>query len=163
MCCIRVYKRKLQKANNCCHIVFQFVGGSFGVSCGQAIFNNGIIKVPTLAQHAVPEQVLSVGAYDLHGAFSGGQLMGVIRAYVVCLKHAWIMSVVPSGVTFILAFCGEWINIKANALPPGSNASDADEKQKVDSPASSTDSGGVTARIPKLDAGADGRDFYHRL
>ncbi|THC93732.1 hypothetical protein EYZ11_006772 [Aspergillus tanneri] len=99
-------------------LFFQFVGGSFGTSCAQAIFNNGLLKsLPRLAPDVSPESVQSTGAYDLRGVFSGDQLLGVLQAYMVGLKHAWIMSIVLSGATLILAFCGEWINIKPKALP----------------------------------------------
>ncbi|EAW11909.1 MDR family MFS transporter [Aspergillus clavatus NRRL 1] len=111
-------------------LFFQFVGGSFGTSCAQAIFNNGLLEsLPRLAPDVSPQLVLSTGAYNLRGVFSGDQLLGVLQAYMVGLKHAWIMSIVLWGVTLILAFCGEWINIKPKAPPAASQPS------KNDSPA----------------------------
>lgn len=130
MCCIRVYKRKLQKTNNCCHVVFQFVGGSFGVSCAQAIFNNGIIKSSHSRATCSTRTGPKCRAYDLHGAFSGDQAFdpgGRALALILILSPQKAkIKVTPGGTTLMTQAC----------LRPTTYAriTPMDEKQKDDSP-----------------------------
>ncbi|KAJ6443725.1 Major facilitator superfamily transporter [Purpureocillium lavendulum] len=90
-------------------LFFQFIGGTFGISMAQAIFNNGLIKsLPDLAPGVPVAEVLSVGAYDLKQVFSGDTLLGVLRAYMAGLHNAWIMSIAGAAVAVFLPLIGAY-------------------------------------------------------
>lgn len=100
-------------------IVFQFVAGAIGVSSAQSIFNNRlIVNLPVYAPDVIVDQVLAVGAYDLRGAFTGAQLLGVLHCYMIGLRGAWAFSVALSGMAVLISFLAEWKSIKQKTLPP---------------------------------------------
>ena len=83
------------------------------------MFDNRMLQsLPRYAPGVTSAQVLAVGASDLAGSFQGAQLLGVKQAYLVGLRAAWALSIALSGVTFVVAFLGEWKSFKP-AGPPG--------------------------------------------
>jgi MFS transporter, DHA2 family, glioxin efflux transporter len=103
--------------------VFQFIAGAIGVSSAQSIFNNRLIaNLPIYAPAVTVEHVLSVGAYDLQGAFTDAQLPGVLRCYMISLRGAWAFSIALSGMTFPISFQAEWKSIEPKKITPPANA-----------------------------------------
>lgn len=49
-----------------------------------------------------------MGAYDLQKRFSGAELLGVRRSYIVGLRGAWAMGIALFGVAFLAAFLPKW-------------------------------------------------------
>jgi hypothetical protein len=83
-----------------------------GVSIAQSIFNNRLItSLPLVAPEVDIRQVLAAGATGLHDAFKPEQLSGVLQAYMLGLKAAWVWSIVLGGMAFICSFFVEWRSI----------------------------------------------------
>lgn len=100
-------------------LFFQFLGGTLGIGIAQAIFNNGLIdSLPEFVPNVSPIEVLSVGAYNLQNVFSGETLLGVLRAYMVGLHNAWIMSIAGAAVAVFLPLFGSFM--KLPKTPPKS-------------------------------------------
>ena len=88
-------------------LFFQFLGTAIGVSTAQSIFNNRLLH---MTKHIDGAELLSVGAYNLRGSFRHRQqqLDEIMRAYVASLRGAWVISVVLSGLGFVVAFLLPW-------------------------------------------------------
>jgi hypothetical protein len=90
-----------------------------GVSIAQSIFNNRLsASLPIVAPDVDIGQVLAAGATGLKDAFSHAQLSGVLRAYMIGLKAAWVWSIALGGMAFIVSFFVEWRSIKQKDPPP---------------------------------------------
>ncbi|AEO53703.1 hypothetical protein MYCTH_2131761 [Thermothelomyces thermophilus ATCC 42464] len=94
-------------------LFFQFIGGTPGVGMAQSILNNGLIRsFPQFAPGVTTAEVLSVGAYyDLQTVFSGDKLLGVLRAYVAGLHHAWILSIAGAAVPVCFPLIGAFVKL----------------------------------------------------
>ncbi|KXX83200.1 putative HC-toxin efflux carrier TOXA [Madurella mycetomatis] len=100
-------------------LFFQFIGGTLGIGIAQAIFNNGLINsLPEFVPNVTTMEVLSVGAYNLQNVFTGETLLGVLRAYMVGLHNAWIMSIAGAAVAVFLPLLGSFM--KLPKTPPKS-------------------------------------------
>lgn len=98
-------------------LFFQFIGGTFGISMAQSIFNNGLIRrLPELAPGVATTEVLSVGAYDLQEVFAGETLLGVLNAYMAGLRHERTMSIAGATVAVFLPLIGADVKLPKN--PP---------------------------------------------
>jgi len=96
-----------------CVLFFQMLGGAIGVSVAQNIFDNRLVQsLPKLAPNVSVQTVLNVGAYGLQRNFSGDQLEGILKSYMVGLKAAWALSIAMFGVACIVALIGERKSIK---------------------------------------------------
>lgn len=103
--------------------IFQFVGGAFGTSVAQSIFNNRLLaNLPLYAPDVSPQKVIDVGASGLRAAFATEELMGVLRSYMVGLKNAWALSIAFSGLMFLISFCAEWKSLKTLSPAPAAGA-----------------------------------------
>lgn len=88
----------IQSAANVKAIVFQTLGGAFSTSAAQSAFVNRLLTtLPKTAPGVNPGQVLITGASDLQTVFPPDVLPGVLRAYMVGIKAAFIVAI---------AFCG---------------------------------------------------------
>ncbi|KAI0438615.1 putative gliotoxin efflux pump [Xylaria telfairii] len=109
-------------------LVIQFYSASLTISAAAAITNNLLLqKVALYAPETTPEQVLSVGPYELSAYFSGDTLLGIRKAYVDGLRGAWALSIALLGVAFLCAFLAKW---PGNLTPPPEDSvAAADEKK----------------------------------
>lgn len=113
-CCYRLECPSNQHSANQT-LVWQFIGGTIGVSAAQNIMNNIIISsLPTGNPNVTPAKVLGVGANDLRGAFPNPvDLNAVVSAYVRGLEAAWIWGIALSGLAFIVSLGAEWKSVRA--------------------------------------------------
>ncbi|KAI0404771.1 putative gliotoxin efflux pump [Xylaria palmicola] len=111
-------------------LVIQFYSASLTISAATAITNNLLLqKVALYAPETTPEQVLSVGPYELSAYFSGDTLLGIRKAYVDGLRGAWALSIALLGVAFLCAFLAKW---PGNLTPPPEDSmAAADEKKQL--------------------------------
>lgn len=95
--------------------VFQFVGGTVGVSAANNIMTNVIISsLPKDNPNLSPAAVLAAGSTGLLQAFPNvDDLNMVINAYMRGLKAAWIWSIALSGLAFVISFGAEWKSVRA--------------------------------------------------
>lgn len=109
--------------------VFQFLGGTLGISAAQNIMNNVIVKsLPTDNPNITPAAVLAAGFASVQDTFPDpGDFDIVINAYMKGLRAAWIWSIVTAGLAFLVAFCAEWKSVKQ-----------ADVKQRNEAKATTT-------------------------
>jgi len=92
---------------------FQLVAGAICVSASQTLLNNRLISaLADLAPNITPEQVFAVGATEIRDVFQGGDLVAVLKSYMVGLKDSWLFATVLAAITFLLAFAGEWKSVK---------------------------------------------------
>lgn len=100
-------------------LFFQLVAGAIWVSASQTLLNNRmIIALKGLAPNLSPESVLAVGATDIRSVFHGADLDHVLQAYMIGLKDSWALAVALAGVTFLIAFAGEWRSLKGVKASP---------------------------------------------
>jgi hypothetical protein len=93
-------------------LFFQFIGGTFGISIAQSLLNNSLIRsLPALAPGVTTAEVLAVGAYDLQNVFSGDNLVGVLKAYMIGLHNAWIMSIAGAAFAVFLPLFGAYVRL----------------------------------------------------
>lgn len=79
-------------------LVFQTIGGAFSTSAAQSAFVNRLLAtLPKTAPSVNPALVIITGASDLQKVFSPDVLPGVLQAYMVGIKAAFIVAI---------AFCG---------------------------------------------------------
>lgn len=79
-------------------LVFQTLGGAFSTSAAQSAFVNRLLAtLPKTAPSVNPGLVLITGASDLQKVFLPDVLPGVLQAYMVGIKAAFIVAI---------AFCG---------------------------------------------------------
>jgi hypothetical protein len=89
-----------------------------GVSIAQSIFSNSlIVSLPLVAPDVNTGQVLAAGATGLHDVFKPEQLSGVLQAYMLGLKAAWVWSIALGGMAFICSFFVEWRSIAQTKSP----------------------------------------------
>lgn len=102
---------------NAIAIFFNSLGGAIAISIAQNIFSNGLasnlaLKAPTVD----PAVVISAGATYLRGAVSEAQLPGVLEAYMVALKQAFVISIAVGGIAMVCACFVEWKNVKGKKI-----------------------------------------------
>uniref|UniRef100_A0A093V816 Putative HC-toxin efflux carrier TOXA n=1 Tax=Talaromyces marneffei PM1 TaxID=1077442 RepID=A0A093V816_TALMA len=79
-------------------LFFQTVGGAFSTSAAQSAFVNRLLAtLPKTAPSVDPGLVLITGASDLQNVFQPDVLPGVLLAYMVGIKTAFVVAI---------AFCG---------------------------------------------------------
>lgn len=90
-------------------IVFQFIGGTVGVSAATNIMNNVLLSsLPTDNPNISASAVLTAGSAGLAKIFpNAADLKIVVNAYMKGLKAAWIWSVALAGVSFLVALAAE--------------------------------------------------------
>ncbi|OBT38623.1 hypothetical protein VE00_10793 [Pseudogymnoascus sp. WSF 3629] len=105
-------------------LFFQIIGGSFCVSAAQAAFANTMLRtLATTAPGVDPEQVLNMGATQLHEVFSPEQIPGILDAYMAGLKVVFALAIALVGLSFVFTLVPKW-----NHLRPGQGK----EKKKTD-------------------------------
>ncbi|KAK6062425.1 major facilitator superfamily transporter [Seiridium cupressi] len=90
-------------------LITQFYTASLVLAASSAITNNLLVKnIPIYAPAVNPEDVFSVGAFNLQSHFSGVDLYGIRQAYIVGLRGAWAMGIALFGVAFLTVFVVKW-------------------------------------------------------
>ncbi|EGX88301.1 MFS transporter, putative [Cordyceps militaris CM01] len=95
-------------------LLWQFVGGTIGVSAAQNILNNVLLKsLPVNSPNITAAKVLAAGTTSLHDAFPDpADFSTVVNAYMNGIRAAWIWGIILSGLAFLIAFGAEWRSIK---------------------------------------------------
>lgn len=95
-------------------VVFQTLGGAFGLAAAQSGFINRLIS--TLKQHAVhvdPAEVIATGSTQIRLVFSGKQLLAVIDAYMAGLRATFAVMAGCTGVAFLLSLTLSWKSLQS--------------------------------------------------
>ncbi|KAH8646216.1 major facilitator superfamily-domain-containing protein [Xylariales sp. PMI_506] len=90
-------------------LLFQTLGGAFGLAAAQSAFDNRMIN--TLASTAPGldvSLVLNTGATELRSVFDSAELEGVLLAYLAGLKVVWIVTVAAGGAALLVSLMGKW-------------------------------------------------------
>ncbi|KAI1390801.1 putative MFS transporter [Hypoxylon trugodes] len=97
-------------------LLWQFVGGTIGVSAAQNIMNNVILQsLPTDNPNLSPSAVLAAGSGDLRALFPDpDDLNIVVNAYMRGLKAAWIWSIALSSLAVVISLGAEWKSVRAD-------------------------------------------------
>lgn len=99
-------------------LFFQLIAGAICVSASQALLNNRFI---TALERAAPElspiEVLAVGATNIRNVYHGAQLEQILDAFMTGIKDSWAMSIGLAGITFLVAFAGEWRSMREPTSP----------------------------------------------
>ncbi|PMB74005.1 Efflux pump roqT [Beauveria bassiana] len=95
-------------------LLWQFVGGTIGVSAAQNILNNVLLKsLPVNSPNITAAKVLAAGTTSLHDAFlDPADLSTVVNAYMKGIRAGWIWGIILSGLAFLIAFGAEWRSIR---------------------------------------------------
>lgn len=98
--------------------MWQFFGGTIGVSAAQNILNNVLLKsLPSDNPNITAAKVLAAGTTSLRDAFPDpADLKIVVGAYMTGIRAAWIWGIILSGLAFVIAFAAEWKSIKVEDI-----------------------------------------------
>lgn len=104
---------------NAIAIFFNSLGGAIAISIAQNIFANGLkTQLPISAPDVDPETVIKAGATYLRKFVTAAQLPGVLKAYMVALQQAFVISIAVGGIAVICACFVEWKNVKGKKIVP---------------------------------------------
>lgn len=85
-------------------IFFQSVGFAIFVSVAQSIFTNELASnVPKYVPGIDVAKVISTGATELRKVFPADQIQGIIEAYMVGLKDAYVTAIALGGTAFLVS------------------------------------------------------------
>ncbi|KAL3420899.1 major facilitator superfamily transporter [Phlyctema vagabunda] len=102
---------------NAVAIFFNSLGGAISISVAQNIFSNGLKEnIPKYAPAASAELIVSAGATHLRDVVSPESLPGVLQAYMVALRNAFIIPIVVGGIGTICACFVEWKSVKGKKI-----------------------------------------------
>lgn len=94
-------------------LFFQLISGAICVSASHAVLSNRFITaLASLAPELDPREVLAAGGTNIRNVYHGAQLEHILDAFMTGIKDSWAMSIALAGVTFIVAFAGEWKSMK---------------------------------------------------
>ena len=93
--------------------------------------NNRLLDhLPTDHLGITPAKVVASGAANLRQFFPLREdLDGVVKAYMVGLKDAWLFSLAAAGMSLLLVFAAEWKSIKPEAVKARTTAKAASQTQ----------------------------------
>lgn len=118
-----VLPAKEMPTGNAIAIFFNSLGGAISISIAQNIFSNGLIKnVPKYAPNVDASVVINAGATYLRKDIPAADLPGVLQAYVVAIKNAFILPIAVGSIAAICACFVEWKSVKGKNLIPGGAA-----------------------------------------
>lgn len=104
---------------NAITIFFNSLGGAIAISIAQNIFSNGLkTNLPKYAPGVDPEAVIRAGATYLRGVVSEADLPGVLKAYMVALQQAFVISIAVGVIATACACWVEWKNVKGKKIVP---------------------------------------------
>jgi hypothetical protein len=93
------------------------LGGAIAISIAQNIFTNGLsANLPKTAPDVNPKVVINAGAAYLRKVISPADLPGVLAAYMVGLKQAFVISIACGGIATIAACFVEWKSVKGKKI-----------------------------------------------
>lgn len=112
-----VLGKKDMPSGNAIAIFFNSLGGAISISVAQNIFSNGLYSnIPKYAPDVVPAIIVNAGATHLRDVVTAVQLPGVLEAYMVALKNAFIVPIVVGGIATICACFVEWKSVKGKKI-----------------------------------------------
>ena len=86
--------------------VFQMTGGAVCISAGQSAFINRLLYyLKSIAPGIDAARIVTIGASDLRGQVSSGDIDAVLQAYLGALKDTFALGVGFAG----CAFLASWI------------------------------------------------------
>lgn len=93
------------------------LGGAVAISVAQNIFTNGLsAELPKTAPDVKPSVVINAGAAYLRNVISPADLPGVLQAYMLGLKQAFVISIACGGIAVISACFVEWKSVKGKKI-----------------------------------------------
>lgn len=96
---------------------FQTLGGAIWVSAAQAAFvNRLLVSLPRLAPNVIPMEVIATGAGDLRKVFSSEDLPGILAAYSIGIRDAYLLICAIVGVSMLVAAAMPWKRIDPDAI-----------------------------------------------
>lgn len=114
-----VLDAKDMPTGNAIAIFFNSLGGAIAISIAQNIFANGLkTQLPISAPDVNPQIVITAGATYLRKFVTAAQLPGVLKAYMVALQQAFVISIAVGGIAVICACFVEWKNVKGKKIVP---------------------------------------------
>ncbi len=104
---------------NAIAIFFNSLGGAITISVAQNIFINGLVsKIPEYAPDVDPYIVFNAGATHIREVVPPQDLAGVLEAYMLSLRQAFIIPIVVGGIAVFLACGTESKSVKGKKLVP---------------------------------------------
>lgn len=114
-----VLNSKDMPTGNAIAIFFNSLGGAISISIAQNIFSNGLkTNLPKYAPDVSADTVINAGATYLRKVISVADLPNVLKAYMVALQDAYVISIAVGGIATIVACFVEWKNVKGKKLTP---------------------------------------------
>lgn len=90
-------------------VVFQTIGGAFGISAAQSAFINRIIStLAVTAPEISAEALIATGATQIRTMFSPEQVPLIVAAYMAGLKLAFAITLAFVGAAVLFTLCAKW-------------------------------------------------------
>jgi len=112
-----VLNAKDMPTGNAIAIFFNSLGGAIAISIAQNIFANGLSSnLPKDAPGVDPQVVIKAGAAYLRNVISKEDLPGVLLAYMVGLRQAFVISIAVGAIATLCGFGVEWKSVKGKKI-----------------------------------------------
>ncbi|KAI9754653.1 MAG: hypothetical protein M4579_004616 [Chaenotheca gracillima] len=118
-----VLNSKDMPTGNAIAIFFNSLGGAISISIAQNIFSNTLTQeIPKLTTGIDPATIIAAGATHVREVTPAAQLDGVLLAYDLAIKKAFILPIVVGGLALVASFFVEWKSVKGKKLLGGGAA-----------------------------------------
>ncbi|KAF2802191.1 MFS general substrate transporter [Mytilinidion resinicola] len=90
-------------------LLFQILGGAFGISIAQCAFNNTMIQNALSNLPGIDASLLlGTGATEIRKVFSAQEIDGIVDAYIAGLRVVWGLMVGFAGSAFVVGLMSHW-------------------------------------------------------
>ncbi|KAB8304591.1 hypothetical protein EYC80_003969 [Monilinia laxa] len=104
-------------------VMMNSISGGYFVTAAQSLFANSLLSsLASLAPTISPGLVISTGATELRGVFSGSDLLAVLASYMVGIKDVFAWSLAGAAFTAVLALV-----VPFKKMPPVEDAPSKDK------------------------------------
>ncbi|KAF2502206.1 major facilitator superfamily transporter [Lophium mytilinum] len=90
-------------------LLFQILGGAFGISIAQCAFNNTMIEHVISSLPGIdPSLILGTGATEIRTVFKAQEIFAIVSAYIAGLRVVWGLMVGFAGCAFFVGLMSHW-------------------------------------------------------
>ncbi|KAI9880358.1 MAG: hypothetical protein M1830_003969 [Pleopsidium flavum] len=112
-----VLSAKDMPTGNAIAIFFNSLGGAISISIAQNIFSNTLIQeIPEHTTGINPALIISAGATHVREVTPPDQLAGVLQAYDLAIRKAFILPIAVGAIAFLFSLLMEWKSVKGKKL-----------------------------------------------
>ncbi|CZR45113.1 uncharacterized protein FPRO_15712 [Fusarium proliferatum ET1] len=92
-------------------LLFQTIGGSFFLSASQSAFVNRLLSSLPPIEGVEPARVVETGATQIRSTFAPNVVPGIVSAYMVGIKTAFLIAIAGTSVAFVFSWGSKWVRL----------------------------------------------------